>query len=200
MELNCKVFVFCENIGRNATHLLFDMRRTLLLVAIILAVMLTGCGASNASEASQPVTQNNPPAESEPVQPVMPGESPGPTEPTPPVEPDNPQANPEVQSVAEYIRITPQEALKMMSDDVIVLDVRTQAEFDEGHIMNAVLLPDFEIAQRAESVLTDKDQTILVYCRAGRRSEASSRLLIEMGYTKVYDFGGIQSWTGEIVQ
>jgi len=163
-------------------------------------LFLVGCGASDSSEPSQSATQDAPPAQSEPGQPTTSDNTPGLSEPTGPVSPDDPQTPTENQSVAEYIRITPQDAQEMMTGDIIILDVRTQAEFDEGHIRNAILLPDFEIAQRAESVLTDKDQTILVYCRAGRRSEASSRLLIEMGYTKVYDFGGIQSWTGEIVQ
>ena len=99
----------------------------------------------------------------------------------------------------EYKKISSQQAEAMMSDDVIILDVRTQEEFDNGHIKNAVLLPDYEIKEKAESVITDKNQTVLVYCRTGVRSEAASKELIEMGYTNVFDFGGIVDWTGEIV-
>jgi rhodanese-related sulfurtransferase len=101
---------------------------------------------------------------------------------------------------AQYIKITSHEAQLMMADDVLILDVRNQDEFDEGHIANAVLLPYTEIRGKAESVIPDKNQTILVYCRAGRRSEIAARQLLEMGYTNVYDFGGIQDWTGEIIE
>jgi len=109
-------------------------------------------------------------------------------------------ANEETPLVAEYRRITPQEAMTMMSGDVIILDVRTQEEFDSGHIKNAILLPDFDVREKAESVISDKNQTILVYCRSGRRSEAASRELVDLGYTRVYDFGGINDWTGEVVR
>ena len=98
-----------------------------------------------------------------------------------------------------YIRITPEEALEMMSEDVIILDVRTRAEFESEHIKNAILLPHDEINDRAESVLNDKTRTILVYCRAGSRSAAAARELIGIGYTSVYDFGRIGQWPGEIV-
>jgi len=100
----------------------------------------------------------------------------------------------------EYKKITPQEAQEMMSENVMILDTRTQEEFDEGHIPNAVLLPDYEVKEKAESVLPDKNQTILVYCRSGRRSALAANDLIEMGYTKVFDFGGIIDWTGEVVK
>ena len=87
----------------------------------------------------------------------------------------------------------------MMTSDVVILDVRTEEEFDDGHIRNAVLLPDYEISEKAESVLADKNQTILIYCRTGRRSAIAAKELISMGYTSVYDFGGIADWTDEIV-
>lgn len=99
----------------------------------------------------------------------------------------------------EYTKIMPNDALAMMSEEVIILDVRTQAEYDEGHIPNAILLPDNEIQNKAESILTDKKQTILVYCRSGNRSKSASKELIGLGYEKVYDFGGIIDWTGEII-
>jgi len=87
----------------------------------------------------------------------------------------------------------------MDTGDVIVLDVRTEEEFYTGHIRNAILLPDFQIKEKAEGIITDKNQTILIYCRSGRRSVTASKDLIAMGYTKVFDFGGILDWTGEIV-
>ena len=87
----------------------------------------------------------------------------------------------------------------MATNDVIILDVRTRDEFNTGHLPEAVLLPDYEISEKAESVVSEKNQIILVYCRSGRRSESASKTLIDMGYTEVYDIGGIQSWTGEII-
>ena len=100
---------------------------------------------------------------------------------------------------AEYKKITADEAKAMMTDDAVILDVRTEDEFAEGHIPNAVLLPQTEIPEKAEMVLNDKEKTILIYCRSGNRSEAAAKQLINMGYTHVYDFGGINTWTGELV-
>ena len=126
------------------------------------------------------------------------GESKLPETETQPVSEQN-QAQEETK--AEYIKISQQEAYDMMTaDDVIILDVRTQDEFDSGHIINAVLLPDYEVEEKAESVIPDKNQIILVYCRTGRRSANASKKLIEMGYTKIYDFGGIVDWEYEIVE
>ena len=99
-----------------------------------------------------------------------------------------------------YIKITPERAQEMIdTQDVLILDVRTQEEFNEGHIPNAILLPDFEISQNARFIINDKDQIVLVYCRSGRRSEESAKLLIEMGYTRIYDIGGIIDWDGEVI-
>lgn len=98
--------------------------------------------------------------------------------------------------------ITPKEAKDIMDhrDDYVILDVRTQDEYDKGHIPNAVLLPDYEIKERATSLLPNKSQTILVYCRSGRRSEAAAEELTSMGYTDVQDFGGIMNWPYEKVK
>ncbi|MEG0693250.1 MAG: rhodanese-like domain-containing protein [Oscillospiraceae bacterium] len=102
----------------------------------------------------------------------------------------------------EYTNITAKEAKEIMDHekDVIVLDVRTQSEFDEGHIKNAILIPDTEIEQLAPEKIIDKDAKILVYCRSGRRSAEASKKLIELGYTNVIDFGGIINWSYEIEQ
>jgi len=105
------------------------------------------------------------------------------------------ETEPEVAEDSEYIRIDADEAKEMMeNEDVIIVDVRTEAEFEEQHIEGAILIPDYEIEDLAEEKLPDKEATILVYCRTGRRSENASRALIEMGYTSVYDFGGIVDW------
>ena len=111
---------------------------------------------------------------------------------------DNPPDSTPAPEKAEYIKISSQEAQGMMRYNVVILDVRTQEEFDEGHVPGAVLLPYSEIREKAESVIAGKDQVILTYCRTGRRSEIASRTLIDMGYAKVYDFGGILDWTGDI--
>ncbi len=102
---------------------------------------------------------------------------------------------------ATYEQITPEEAKILMDNesDYVVLDVRTEEEFAEGHIENAVLLPDYEIEVKAETVLTDKEQLILVYCRSGRRSKIASEKLVSLGYTNVKEFGGIIDWKYEIV-
>ena len=108
------------------------------------------------------------------------------------------ETEPEVAEDSEYIRIDAEEAKEMMeNEDVIIVDVRTEEEFEEQHIEGAILIPDYEIEDLAEEKLPDKEATILVYCRTGRRSENASRALIEMGYTSVYDFGGIVDWDYE---
>lgn len=101
-----------------------------------------------------------------------------------------------------YQKITPQQAKARMAElGVIVLDVRMQQEYDAGHIANAVLLPlplieagDAAVAK----ALPDKDAEILVYCRSGRRSAIAANALINMGYTNVLDFGGINDWPYEV--
>ena len=104
-------------------------------------------------------------------------------------------------STSEYKKITAEEAIEMMSEDVVILDVRTYEEFATGHIKDAILLSDYEIKDKAAEVLPYLNQTILVYCRSGRRSANAAKELLEMGYTNVYDFGGIETdWTGEVVK
>lgn len=100
-----------------------------------------------------------------------------------------------------YNKITAEEAKEMIdTQEVIILDVRTQEEFKEKHIEGALLIPDYELANVAKSKLPDKNKKILVYCRSGNRSKSAARLLIDMGYTEVYDFGGIINWPYETVQ
>ena len=100
---------------------------------------------------------------------------------------------------AVYVNITAQEAKKIMDTEqnYIILDTRTQAEYDEKHIPGAVLIPYDEILDKAESVLTDKNQLILVYCRSGRRSKLASEDLVKLGYTNIKEFGGIIDWPYE---
>jgi uncharacterized membrane protein YsdA (DUF1294 family)/rhodanese-related sulfurtransferase len=103
------------------------------------------------------------------------------------------------EAAGRYQSITPGEAMEKMSGDVIILDVRTVGEFNQAHIEGAILIPDYELAGKAPELLANKRATILVYCKAGVRSERAARALIELGYTRVYDFGGIDDWPFETV-
>ena len=98
-----------------------------------------------------------------------------------------------------YQQITQEEAKEMMdSQEVIILDVREQGEYDSGHIPGAVLLPVGTIDETtAAEVIPEKDSTVLVYCRSGNRSKTASSTLAELGYTSIYEFGGINTWPYE---
>ena len=101
---------------------------------------------------------------------------------------------------AVYVNITAEEAKQIMDSEegYIILDVRTQEEYDQGHIPGATQISHEEIAEKAEEVLTDKDQLILVYCRSGRRSKIAAEALVELGYTNIKEFGGISDWPYEV--
>ena len=88
----------------------------------------------------------------------------------------------------------------MQSNNVLILDVRTEDEFSEGHIEGAILLPLDMLRKMAEDIIVSDSQAVLVYCRSGRRSSEAAEILTEMGFLNVYDFGGILSWPYEIVQ
>ncbi len=100
-----------------------------------------------------------------------------------------------------YVRISAEEAKQIIDsgEEVIILDVRTEEEFNSGHIKNAMLLPYDMIEAQADGLLPDKDAKILVYCRSGNRSAVGAGTLLEIGYTDVIDFGGIIDWPYEIV-
>lgn len=101
---------------------------------------------------------------------------------------------------AVYVNITAEEAKQIMDTEegYIILDVRTQEEYDQGHIPGAIVISHEEIAEKAEDVLTDKEQLILVYCRSGRRSKIAAEALVELGYTNIKEFGGIIDWPYEV--
>ena len=98
-----------------------------------------------------------------------------------------------------YRQVDAKTAKELMDteSDYIILDVRTQEEYDEKHIPGAMLIPDYEITERAEKELPDKNQLILIYCRSGNRSKTASQALVDMGYTNIVEFGGIKSWPYE---
>lgn len=107
----------------------------------------------------------------------------------------------EAQEKAIFAKISAAEAKKMMdAGGVTIVDVRTPEEFAEGHVSGAINIPNEVIADEAEKVLTDKDDVLLVYCRSGNRSAQSARTLQGLGYTKIYDFGGIMDWPYEVVR
>ena len=103
---------------------------------------------------------------------------------------------------ATYEQISGAEAKALMDSEsgYIIIDARTQEEYDQGHIPGAIMIPEYEIADRAEKEIPDKDQLILVYCRSGRRSKIASEELVKLGYTNVKEFGGIIDWEYEIVK
>ena len=99
----------------------------------------------------------------------------------------------------EYHKITAEEAKNRMDSDdtIIILDVRTQEEYEESHIPGAILIPNESIGTEKQEQLPDMDQEILVYCRSGNRSAQAAKKLVEAGYTQIYDFGGIMDWPYE---
>lgn len=97
---------------------------------------------------------------------------------------------------AIYMNISAKEAKEIMDTEegYIILDVREQEEYDEGHIPGAILIPYTRIEERAPEMLPDENQLILVYCRSGRRSKIAAAALVELGYTNIREFGGILDW------
>ena len=101
----------------------------------------------------------------------------------------------------DYTQIDQQTAKEMMAreDGHVIVDVRRQEEYDGGHIPGAILIPNESIESDPPSQLPDRDQIILIYCRSGNRSKQAAQKLAGMGYTRIYEFGGILTWTGDIV-
>jgi len=102
-------------------------------------------------------------------------------------------------STIDYDTITAEEAKELMVEGNIILDVRTQMEYDTGYIEGATLLPLDQIVNGDVDILSDKEQVILVYCRSGNRSAQASKALVELGYTNVKDLGGVISWPYDLV-
>jgi rhodanese-related sulfurtransferase len=104
-------------------------------------------------------------------------------------------------TVYGYTQISQEQAREMMAQDDghVIVDVRRQDEYDAGHIRGAILIPNESIGTEKPEELPDLDQIILIYCRSGNRSKQAAQKLGDMGYTNIYEFGGINTWTGEIV-
>lgn len=103
--------------------------------------------------------------------------------------------------VRSYSQISQEEAKQMMEKDDghIIVDVRRQDEYDAGHIPGAVLIPNESIGTERPEELPDLNQIVLIYCRSGNRSKQAAQKLFDMGYTNIYEFGGIIDWTGDVV-
>ena len=104
-------------------------------------------------------------------------------------------------SKAGYKQISTEEAVTMMSEEAnyIILDVRTPEEYESGHIKDAINIPNEIIGSNEIAELPDKGQLIMIYCRSGNRSKQAAEKLVKLGYTNIVEFGGIDTWTGELV-
>lgn len=109
-------------------------------------------------------------------------------------------SDPESSHESNYTQLTQDEAIAMMkeSSDYLIVDVRTQEEYDEGHIPEAVCIPNETIGSEPPEELADFEQALFIYCRSGRRSKEAAQKLADMGYAQVYEMGGINTWPGKI--
>ena len=152
--------------------------RKIILFAALLALLLAGCAA--------------------------PKTDPGPAETEAETETEakaEAEADTEAEAAADYHRITAEEAYEMMnSQEVVIVDVRTPEEYDGGHIPNAILVPNESIGDDMPEALPDKEATLLIYCRSGRRSKEASEKLLKLGDNSIYEFGGVIDWPYELVK
>lgn len=111
------------------------------------------------------------------------------------------ETTPSPAPTAEYKKISAADAKARIDsgDAIVILDVRTQEEYDAGHIAGAILIPNETITTEQPKLLPDLDAEILVYCRSGNRSAQAANKLLAIGYTNVVDFGGIIDWPYEVV-
>jgi len=149
----------------------------LMLGLVSLTLLLSACAPNKAAQPAAPAVSETPAAS------------------------EAPSASETPAAKAEYRKLSAEEAKARMDsgDELIVLDVREESEFAAGHIPGALLLPLGQIEAKAAEALPDKNGEILVYCRSGNRSRQAANLLISLGYTNIYDFGGINSWPYDIV-
>ena len=100
------------------------------------------------------------------------------------------------------MNINAEKAKEMMEtlEEFVLIDARTEEEFSEGHIPGAIVIPHGEIRERAEAELPEKNIPVFVYCRSGNRSKTAAKALSSLGYSEIYEFGGIIDWPYEIEQ
>ena len=114
---------------------------------------------------------------------------------------EQPMDGPDMFQKPAYTQITQEQAMEMMqsNDGHVIVDVRRQDEYDSGHIPDALLIPNETIVSTPPEALPDLNQVILIYCRSGNRSKQAAEKLAAMGYTRIYEFGGINTWPGDII-
>jgi len=159
------------------------MKRIFILIFPVVLCFLYSCSANNTNNTGNKSADNNSAGSAAAVSGVNnPSETDGAAE-------------------AVYHSISPEDAKKMMDENssYIILDVRTDAEYKDKHIPDAILIPNDQIKDRAETELPDKNALIFVYCRSGVRSSNASHALVDMGYTNIYDIGGIINWPYDTV-
>jgi len=98
----------------------------------------------------------------------------------------------------QYVSMDEITTIMQENTNYIILDVRTIEEYNEGHIPNAICIPNETIDETVTKQLPNKDQLILIYCRSGNRSKQAALKLQQLGYTNLVEFGGIIDWDGEI--
>lgn len=103
-----------------------------------------------------------------------------------------------VKEDSQIKKVNSDEVRELLKEDAILLDVRSESEYNEGHIPNAILLNVSDVENKIKDISADYDQAIIVYCRSGNRSAKAAQTLIDMGYHNVYDLGGISNWDYEI--
>lgn len=100
-----------------------------------------------------------------------------------------------IKKIINYQKITKDEAVRLINEEkAILLDVRTEAEYQERHLDNSILLPLASIKAKVAEKILDKEQIIIVYCRSGNRSKQAAKILLELGYQRVYDLGSIDNY------
>lgn len=151
--------------------MVFNMKKLVLLIMILCLVLLVGCGLQDEAPTTQAITTTT-------------------------------EEDTAMNTDLGYEQISGAQAKKIMDteSDYVIIDARTTEEFNEGHIEGAILIPEYEITERAEAEIPQKEQLILVYCRSGRRSKIAAEALVDLGYTNVKEFGGIIDWEYDIVR
>lgn len=102
-----------------------------------------------------------------------------------------------------YQKISAQTAQTLLQErpDAILIDVRTEAEYLDGHIAGALLLPNEQISsEHMPAELPDLNAPLILYCRSGNRSNQAAKKLLKLGYQEIYDLGAVSNWKQPLVR